>query len=581
MFQRSYQLQSNLIFDEKNKKPNEWFLSTVEYNGHGKAIFSDPILAVEGYVSIRFDEFGNQEILMDVEEIDTSQSSDIPKMPPEFKMQMLMALLSGEQPKKEPIKGAKNVAKWSWPIGGRRINPCISLKVATLDGVFFAEKNIVFNIQSRFNQANGFSVQLKFHTLNSFFKVDDSYEVKYWVLPLMNFISGFRDYLPELDFHPLRICPSLMNCDLANINNAEISRYLSQDKMVIIFHFMNKLGFIERLSDYHDRKNKLLKGHAQSIITSLMIGETHSTKNDDFSDLRDWFPFQFLDLLGLASGTEIGAPWIEFRDANGVLVSRFHMNLNSPWYSRGHAAIDESIHHGTGLLLTRSQVSLHIGNAYLSAVLKHLVRSGMNGLLFEDRMAHLFQALDCLCEEFGLNIQRLADSLDNHQKDVIKTELTTLAERIRSQADLVYDLEQKNALTRIADKVKNADNTDRNFGLAVVDLIRLFDLSDATIIDSFYQSNPRIDRKPWYGVLSNYRGIVMHSSYFDFERGIHNFQDVAIIRSHLHDILIRIVLKMLCYDGTYQRAITGPKGRYELNWVNPKINAEELGYEPL
>jgi hypothetical protein len=117
-----------------------------------------------------------------------------------------------------------------------------------------------------------------------------------------------------------------------------------------------------------------------------MIGETH-LKNDDFRDLQNWFPFQFLDLLGLATGTEIGAPWIEFRDSRGALVRRFHVNLNSPWFSSGHAAIEESIHHGTGSLLTQSQYSLHMSNAYLTAILKHLVRSGMKSLLFEDGMA--------------------------------------------------------------------------------------------------------------------------------------------------------------------------------------------------
>jgi hypothetical protein len=132
---------------------------------------------------------------------------------------------------------------------------------------------------------------------------------------------------------------------------------------------------------------------------------------------------------------------------------------------------------------------------------------------------------------------------------------------------------------RIADKVMNSDNFDRNFGLAVVDLIKLFDLSDTIIVESFYKSNPRKDVKPWYGVLSHYRGVVMHSSYFDFERGLYDFQDVATVRSHLHDILIRIVLKMLFYDGTYQKAIQGSTGRYPLNWVNPNLKAKELGYE--
>jgi hypothetical protein len=573
-------LYSNISLNNNIKNSGEWFHTTVNYEGHGKASFSDPMLTVEGYVSIKFDEFGNQEIFMDVEVVDTSLSSDIPFIPFEFRIPMLLALLSGEKPKERPLDAAKNIAEWSWPIGGKRTNPCKKLMVVTQDGVFLAETNIGYDIHSTFNRQNEFSVQLEFHILNSVFKADDSNHAKYWILPLMNFISAFRDHLPELDFHILRICHSLINYDFANPNGDVIRGYLNQDNRLIIFSFMSKLGFIERLSDYHDRENKLLNGHAQSIITSIMIGEiTSKNENNDFSDLKNWFPFQFLPLLGLASGTEIGSPWIEFRDSSGALVRRFHVNLNSPWFSRGHAAIEESIHHGIGSLLTQSQNSLHVGNAYLTATLNHLVRSGMVSLLFEDTMAHLFQALDCLCEEFGLNIQRLADSLNNCQKNFVKTELTFLATKIRIQSSLACDPEQRNALIRIADKVKNAENTDRNFGLAVVDLIKFFDFSDTIIVDSYYKNKPRKDGKPWYGVLSHYRGIVMHSSYFDFDRGIHDFQDVAVIRSHLHDILIRIVLKMLCYDGTYQKAIPGPKGRYSLNWVNPAVKAEELGYD--
>jgi hypothetical protein len=344
------------------------------------------MLTVGGYVSIKFDEFGSQEISMDVEEVDVSLSSDIPDIPHEFKIPMLMALLGGGKPEERPLDEAKNVVEWSWPIGGKKINPCKKLKVVTSDGVFLAEKHIGYNIHSTFDRKRGFSLQLEFQILNSVFEVDDSYEAKYWVLPLMNFISDFRDYLPELDFHPLRAFPSLIDYDLADVNVAVIRRYLNQDNGLITFRFMNKLGFIERLSDYYDRAKKLQEGHEQSIITSLMIGETH-LKNDDFRDLQNWFPFQFLDLLGLATGTEIGAPWIEFRDSRGALVRRFHVNLNSPWFSSGHAAIEESIHHGTGSLLTQSQYSLHMSNAYLTAILKHLVRSGMKSLLFEDGMA--------------------------------------------------------------------------------------------------------------------------------------------------------------------------------------------------
>lgn len=572
-------MNSEIFLNEDAKNSGEWFLTTIKYEGHGKASFSDPELTVEGYVTIKFDEFGNQEIIMDVDNVEI-QSPDVPNIPDEFRLAMLMQLLSGERPKKQQVMGTINVAKWSSEIGGTRTNPCKKLLVATLNGIFLSEKNIGYDISLSIHRHSGFSAQLKFHISDSVFRADDSHEAKYWVLPLMNFISAFRDYSPDLDFHPLRVSRSLVYYELSSKNIEIIKNYFDSDKRVILFYFLNKLGFIDHISDYREKEKMLLNGKAQCIITSLMVSETPSTiKIYDFDDLKCWFPFQFLDMLGLASGTEIGAPWIEFRDARGILVCRIHVALNNPWFSSGHRAIEENIHHGIGSLLTRSQYSLHIGNSYLTAVLKHLVRSGMGGLLFEDGMAHLFQALDCLCEEFGLNIQRLTEDLNDSQKSIIKFELNSLSYRIRCQSTLVYNPEQKNILIRIADKVMNSDNHDRNFGLAVVDLIKLFDLSDTIIVESFYKSNPRKDGRPWYSVLSHYRGVVMHSSYFDFERGLYDFQDVATVRSHLHDILIRIVLNMLCYDCTYQKAIRGLTGRYPLNWVNPSLKAEVLGYE--
>lgn len=509
------------------QKQGCWFSADVKYEGQGRAIFSDPLLAVEGYVEIEFDEFGNQTISMEVERIDTSLSSEIPNIPPEFKKMALMALLSGEKPEERPVDGTK-MSQWRWPIGGTKASPCKSLKVVTSDGIFLANRSIGYNIHIGFSRVNGSSARLEFHILSSVFRVDRAFEAKYWVLPLMNFISDFQDSLPELDLHPLRLYPWLKDPrDTADEHEALAGTRTDQDNRLIIFRFRNKLGFIERFNDYDERKRKLLEGHKQSIITSLMVGEIYSNKIN-FEDLGAWFPFQFLDLLGLASGTEIGAPWIEFRDTRGGLVQRFHLNLNNPWFSSGHATIDERIHRSTGYLLTQSQYSLHFGNAYLTAVLKHLVRSGMKSLLFEDRMAHLFQGLDCLCEEFGLNIQRLADSLNDSQREYYKNEIKALAERIRSQSSVLSDTNQRNALEKIASRIANADNTDRDFGLAVVDLLRLFDLPDAIVVDSHYRKNPRRDGKSWWGVLSHYRGIVMHSSYFDFERGTYDFQEVAL-----------------------------------------------------
>jgi hypothetical protein len=260
---------------------NAWFSTKINYEGQGKAIFSNPPLVVEGYVKIQFDELGNQAVIMNVEEVDIESSSDIPNIPPEFKKLYLMALLSGEKPVMQPREGTINVARWKWSITGRKINPCEKLKVVTLDGVFIADKNISYKIQSNFNKENEFNVQsdvqLEFNLTSSVFFIDEPFGAKYWVLPLINFVSDFMDPCPDLDSHPLRIYFSPIDPDESTKNNRSISKTQeNQNNRLIIFRFLNQLGFIQRLYNYDKHKKQLLDGQTQSILTSLMVGEMGS-----------------------------------------------------------------------------------------------------------------------------------------------------------------------------------------------------------------------------------------------------------------------------------------------------------------
>jgi hypothetical protein len=327
----------------------------------------------------------------------------------------------------------------------------------------------------------------------------------------------------------------------------------------------------------------LLEGKAQRVVTSLMIGES-GINEIDFDSLKQWFPFQFLDLLGIASGTVVGANWIEFRDDKGYLVQRLHASLNSPLFSKGHKAIDEVIHRGTGTLLSNYQFSLHRGNSYLTAVLKHLLRSSSNSQSIDDQMTHVFRAFDCLCELYGISIQDLTQKLDVSQKGVIRDTLAFSVDVIRTLAKIAPQLDQKNSIQQIADRVQNSNNRDRDFGLAFVDLLERFDQPDGDIVDRHYQKISRRDGRDWCDILSHYRGVVIHSSYFDFESGEYDFFEIVKIRAHLHDILLRVVFKMVCYSGTYQRSVIVPnswKDSYSIDWVKPDTPASELGYSSI
>jgi hypothetical protein len=224
---------------------------------------------------------------------------------------------------------------------------------------------------------------------------------------------------------------------------------------------------------------------------------------------------------------------------------------------------------------------LHKENSYLTAVLKHLLRAGSSNQSIDDQMTHIFRAFDCLCELYDLSIQDLTQKLDEQQKEVIKDTLAFSVDVIRTLSRIAPKQDQKNSIQQIAERTRNSSNRDRDFGLAFVDLLRRFDQPDADIVDHYYQENPRKDGRDWCDVLSHYRGVVIHSSYFDFENGLFDFFNVAKINAHLHDILLRVVFKMLCYDGTYQRSVIVPNSwasSYFIDWVKLNTPASELGY---
>ena len=523
---------------------NNWFQPNIEYEGHGRAEFLDPKGSVEGTVKIKFDEFGKNEIIMDVSLVNSKEN--------------IFKLLHQ--------------------------NTCRYLEVITVDGKFYSISDVYYGEQISSDVEKGTDIKLDFHILRSIYQPNQAGSAYYWVLPLSNFISSFMLDHPKLDRHALRIfsIPKIPE-DLPE-DKKLIARINAKGKnRLIVFNFLNRLGFIEPLSDYSTREQMLLEGKAQRVITSLMVGETGPNQTD-FDSLKQWFPFQFLNLLGIASGTEVGVNWIEFRDDKGKLVQRLHANFNNPWFSKGHKAIDEVIHRGTGKLLSNYQFSLHRGNSYLTAILKHLLRARSNSQSIEDQMTHIFRAFDCICELYGLSTQDLTHKLDASQKEIIKDTLAFSFDVIRTLAKIAPQLDQKSTIQQIAERVQNSNNRDRDFGLALVDLLRRFDQPDADIVHGYYRKNPRKDGREWCNVLSHYRGVVIHSSYFDFESGTYDFFEVAKIRAHLHDILLRVVFKMLCYSGTYQRSVIVPNSwadSYSIDWVKPDTPASELGYSSI
>jgi hypothetical protein len=50
--------------------------------------------------------------------------------------------------------------------------------------------------------------------------------------------------------------------------------------------------------------------------------------------------------------------------------------------------------------------------------------------------------------------------------------------------------------------------------------------------------------------------------------------------NHLHDLLLRVLLKTVGYDGPYQSPIPPLMQRRSVDWVTPATAAGLLGYPP-
>jgi hypothetical protein len=128
--------------------------------------------------------------------------------------------------------------------------------------------------------------------------------------------------------------------------------------------------------------------------------------------------------------------------------------------------------------------------------------------------------------------------------------------------------------------VSNAANIERKAKLALADLLELFEMPDVNVIDEHYKTNPRADRREhWSDVVSHYRTRVMHHGYLVFSADT-DWRDVWTIINHLHDIMARLILQILEYDGGYQpTVIPGRTVPYSVDWVKLDTPAGALGYE--
>lgn len=542
-------------WDDIEPVPTNWFRPAIQYEGEGDASFGDAEGTLRGHTAISLDERGDataQMIGPVVVSGGKARDTDVTQF-----------LLS------DP--------------------PCQRLTVTSKEGTFDTDGPVFYEWEDKEvlrSADEGNPVTITFRWSRSQFAATDAEEERYWVLPLLNLLFSPNQHAVELDRHPLRIYPTPVvphdeNADRAFFRKA----YAHKKNRLIVFQCFGELGFIEHLADYDERKAALQSGRERRLTTAVMVGHVDGA-SETWDAVREWFPFDVLGLLGLASGAEVGAPWLELRSRSGELVRRWHVTLGTPDYRRGHTAIDETLQTGTGHLLTCALASREFGSTHLRVAMRHLVDGLGYYQPIEERLGHFCRGIDGLCREYGFTGDNLLDSVGGTYRNAVRKVIAGAAKTIQSIADeaaAAGDAAEAGILETIAERTRsNPAYVDYNFGNAANRLMQHFGLSDPAVMARLF-GNEGDDAgeglHKWTKWLSECRGTPMHGGYFDVVGGGDDHKLLWQTTQHLLDVLLRIILRMVEYEGTYQPAV----GRYldaqRADWVTPETSPKALGYQ--
>jgi hypothetical protein len=216
------------------------------------------------------------------------------------------------------------------------------------------------------------------------------------------------------------------------------------------------------------------------------------------------------------------------------------------------------------------------GKKYLRVAINHALSAAERGTL-EGRFISLCRGFETLCRHHGFINQNLATRLEPTQQEAVKTLLKEVAGKIRAMRNAEADPGRKAALDAIASRIPGAAQAEKSFGLAVADLAQMFAFQDVQVLDAHLAAHPHPTGKPWPGILTHYRAAATHDAYFDFASR-EDLYTVLRVTNHLHDLLLRVLLKTVGYDGPYQSPIPPVMQRDSVDWVTPTTPVGLLGY---
>lgn len=554
-------------------EPTGWFDDQPTYQGWGRAEFSSPRALIEGSASAEIGPTGRITVTLRVE-----------RSTPEAHHGANEARIISGYSKSEWVKASE--------IRFERLasNPCVRLTVRTSRGTLTGKPTRYSCGWSRERLTDGFVMSLTFSLPRAAFHSHSRARSAYWVMPLSNFVPYFAYPAPELDWHPLRMRRKRrLPRGLTRAQRIGAAQLADQFMRTILLRGAHLQGFIDPLPDFAEREEALKSASAARLITSVMVGGVPSVPQTlevaDESRLLD-----LSAVLGLASGNHVGSPWIEVRSKKGVLLRRLHVSSWFPGFAPGRPTIDH-LDGGAGPLLEGAMASGVLGEPFMRATLFKLVRSQARAYSVEDRCVDVFTAVDGLCIRFDLKkspkIRELVSSETRRELAAIATETQQRLEKLLEAVQKTGDSRECEAVAEIARQAKQLQSLGPiPYGRSVSALLRRFELADETVMAQHYAQALAASQhhwptglpRDWFGALSRLRAKAVHDGHFDSSRVSPAGDSYFALTTHVTDILVRITLKILAYNGTYDPLTLPYRQMMTVDWVTPQTPASHLGY---
>ncbi|HEX6699631.1 MAG TPA: hypothetical protein VF101_02780 [Gaiellaceae bacterium] len=401
----------------------------------------------------------------------------------------------------------------------------------------------------------------------------------YWVAPLLNFVVDFTRVAPSIQEHPLRTRVTAPYVGTEGARRVYHEIFYREGNALIPFLCEGEPAFIEPLADYPERRARVESG--ESVVTAAAVGRVPA----DFDlGAPDWFPADLVTLLGLSSGRTVAVPFVEIRGKAGELVARMHVRIGDAGQSRGTALIDEQFNGTTGALLTSFLVSNVRDQVWFRVMLKHLLRAFTGGGTVEDRLSHLFRAVEGACAGLGLNRARPLEVEASVRKEV-ESGITEVIDKLSEIGGRSTDPDRAR-IAQLQNRLRTVTANRPSFSIQLLALLEKVGLPDAGWLADFKfrAKNERPGgqaRKPtrWASAASDYRNRIFHSAFIDFET--FDVDNAFAFIGHVSDVLARVVFHLTGFVGEYKPpcGYAGALTYERPSWAQPeRLSAEVFRY---